>query len=269
MGSSSTTTFQVGMRACAGSVAIVLSLGLTATAQSVPKPLATAIDVAACGRKAASVPAMMGFEIHLERVPAQGHTLGRPSRVQMLFAFPDTFRETNTYTLSGTELVQESGFAKGRPFVSTRSNNPDTVAADTTNDAMFLRLRQTFARFSLILLWRETPVVPITWKPAVERAGNVMKIAATGPDDFNIEFMVAADTCRLVAATWRRPTNFGDARGGRTTTDGRQLTRYEFFDYRRFEGMWLPARMRTSTDGIARFDERIVAVRVNPPGGGR
>jgi hypothetical protein len=116
-----------------------------------------------------------------------------------------------------------------------------------------------------MLLLRETPVVPLKWSPALTPDGAAhVRIAATGPDSFNIALLLDNATCQPLGVMWDRAPNYDDAMSGRTSPSGRHVERRDLLDYRTFDGIRLPARIRTAVDGVPRGELKLITARVNP-----
>ena len=66
---------------------------------------------------------------------------------------------------------------------------------------------------------------------------------------------------------WERPPHMGDtlrARGGGPAVKARYVVRRDLMDYRPFDGVRLPTRVRALTDDVAMAEERLTVARVNP-----
>lgn len=107
-------------------------------------------------------------------------------------------------------------------------------------------------------------MVPLKWKPSAQSEGKLLKIGATGTDGFNLALLFRSDSCQLAAAEWMRPQNAGDAMTGRTAPEGGHVERLDLLDHKEFDGIRLPGRIRTSTNGVPRFEQKLVRVRINP-----
>lgn len=75
------------------------------------RPLESSADVLACGRaalgEAQALANLSALSVTIERIPDQQHELGRQSTSEMLFSYPDTFMQTDTLRLDGTEIVRQ------------------------------------------------------------------------------------------------------------------------------------------------------------------
>lgn len=221
----------------------------------------------ACGREALggrALAAVSALQLTVETTPDASQPTGRPSINVVTLRFPNQYREVS----EGREL-------DGRPIMTAvRRIDAQTVSVGGTmgevselDAASVASIRHFFARAALMWLLRETPTVPLVWSTDVTVEGSNIRIAATGPGDFNVALLLDRSTCLPAAMMWERPPHMGDtlrARGGGPAVKARYVVRRDLMDYRPFDGVRLPTRVRALTDDVAMAEERLTVARVNP-----
>ena len=205
--------------------------------------------------------AVSSLAVTLQITPDPQNAKGRPTATELTLAFPDGFKRVDRLVLPNrSDFVVTEGFSGDRQFVSGDSQ----TLIQGPSDATLKVLRSEFARWALVLLLRETTVKPLTWSPNLTFEGTHVGIDATGQDGFNMTLLLDKTTCRPLAATWSRATNMGDARAGRAPVNGRHIERLDLLDYTAFDGIRLPTRIRSTTDGIPRSEWKVIRAQVNP-----
>jgi hypothetical protein len=251
----------------AGAGLIALAIGAVGcTSGAAQRQIETVSGALACARAALggsqALSAVSSLAVTFEITPDPANKTGRPSTHELTLGLPDKFKTTDRLQLPNrNDFVLMRGFSGDRQLVGgdnqTRIQEP--------NEESFRVLRSDFARWALMLLLRETPVRPLTWSRDLTSDDAHFRIAATGPDGFNMALLLDKATCQPVAAMWDRAPNFDDAMSGRTPTNGRHVERYDLLEYRTFDGIRLPTRIRTATDGMPRAEWKVTSAQVNPP----
>lgn len=255
----STTT--LARMAVAGLVALALGPGGRAQARQVQ--VRTVSDVISCvraalgGSDALSTVSTLAFTVEI--TPDAANKRGRPSTAEIALEFPNGFRKTERLPFPNrADLVLTSGFSGDRQWIT---GDDQTQVQEPTENSLRV-LRREFASWALMLLLRETPAAPFNWSRHVVVTAGHFRITGTGPDDFNMTLLLDSSTCQPLAATWDRAPNYGDTMSGRTSENGRHLEQRDLLEYRTFDGIRLPTRIRTSTDGIPRAELKVANVRV-------
>lgn len=214
------------------------------------------------GSKALS--AVSSLTVALEVTPDPANKRGRPSTTEITLGLPDKFKATDRMRLPNrNDLVLVRGFSGDRQLVEPSDENLKRM--DEPGEDSLRLTRGEFAHWALMLLLRETRPTPLTWSRKLTSDAAHFRIAATGPNGFNMALLLDKATCQPVAVTYERTPSFGDAMSGRTPTNGRQVERRDLLDYRTFDGIRLPTRIRTATDGMPRAELKVTSVQVNSP----
>ncbi len=253
----------------AGGVALVLiaiAVAACTRGAAAQRQLESASEALSCARAALGsherLAAVSSLAVTLQITPDPKNPKGRPTTTELTLAFPDGFKKVDRLVLPNrSDLVLTEGFSGNRQFVS---GDKQTQIQDP-NDGKLRVLRSEFARWALVLLLRDTIVKPLTWSPNLTFEGMHVGMSATGQDGFNMTLLLDKTTCRPLAATWSRATNVGDAMAGRAPVDGRHIERLDLLDYVVFDGIRLPTRMRSTTDGVPRSEWKILTAQVDPP----
>ncbi len=258
----STTT--LARMAVAGLIALALMSG-GCGGQAGQVQVRTISDALSCvrtalgGSDALSSVSMLAFTIDLTPDPANKR--GRPSTDEITLEFPNGFRKTERYPFpNGADIVLRRGFSGDKQWIV--SDDEETRVQEPTENSLRV-LRREFAHWALLLLLRETPSAPFKWSPEVVVNSGQLEVSGTGPDDFNMTLLLDSSSCRPLAATWDRAENYGDMMSGRTSERGRHLERRDLLEYRTFDGIRLPTRIRTSTDGVPRAELKVANVQVS------
>jgi hypothetical protein len=241
---------------------IALALGTGGRGAQVTQ-VRTVSDVISCARAALggsdALSAVSSLAFTVDITPDASNKKGRPSTDEITLEFPNGFRKTERLPFPNrADLVFTRGFSGDRQWAT----GDDQTQTQEPNENSLRTLRKEFASWALMLLLRETPAVPVKWSPDVAVTAGNFTITGTGPDDFNMTLLLDRSTCRPLAATWDRAANYGDAMSGRTSETGRHLERRDLLDVRTFDGIRLPTRIRTSTDGVPRAELKVGSVRV-------
>jgi hypothetical protein len=248
------------------SAAPVVAMMLLATLAIRPEQrrFETSAQALACSRTALGAAALAGvskLEVAFAVAPTSTNEAGQRSSTTLELGLPDSFTRTDRLPLPGRDdLVLSRGFDREHDFSGPTSKDAQGGGPD---EGSYRRNRLEFARWALILLIRETPLIPIVWsaQPAVD--GERLRLEGTGADGFNLALLLDTTTCQPVAAEWTRAANFGDGTAGLPATQGNHVERVDLLDYDSFDGVRLPGLLRLSTDGVARFDWKVISVKVN------
>jgi hypothetical protein len=252
----------------AGAGLIALAVGAMGCARgAAQRQIETVSGALACARAALggseALSAVSSLAVTFEITPDPANKNGQRTTEELTLGLPDKFKTADRLRLPNRDFVSVEGFAGDRQFFATPGSKETPVGEP--NEESFRVLRTSFARWALMLLLRETPVTPLTWSQNLTSDDARFRIAATGPNGFNMALLLDKATCQPVAATWDRAPNYGDAMSGRTSTNGRHVERRDLLEYRTFDGIRLPTRMRTATDGMPRAEWKLTGAQVNPP----
>lgn len=255
-------------RNVAGAGLVVLAIGaVNCACGTEQRRIQTVPDALACAREALggtrALSAVSSLVVTWETTPDPANKRGLPSTTEITLGFPDKFKTTSRTLLpNGKDLVSVQGFSGDRQL--SKRVYDQTLVVDEPDEASLLRNQHGFARWALMLLLRETAPRPLTWSQDLTSADQHFSVAASGPDGFIIALLLDKATCQPVAAVWDRAPNFGDGMSGRTSASGRYVERRDLLEYQTFDGIRLPTRIRTATDGIPRSELKLTSARVNP-----
>lgn len=247
----------------------VVTMAVSSCERGTAPRLDTVEDALACAREALggrALAAVSSLDLTVQRAPDPAISTGRPSTSELLLRVPDSFRQVSHMEMSpGRVWTTVRGVSRGEAFTDAAIDGVSQIESQPPDEEFARAVRHQFARSSFTWLLADTSLVFVVWSLEPRDDAGIARLAATGPEDFNLTLHLDTATCQPVALTWERAPNFGDGMAGRTSATGRHLVRLDLLEYDTFDGVRLPTRVRLSTDGVLQAEETTTRVRVNPP----
>lgn len=244
------------VRRAFGAVLLVSAAGLACRTPP-PPAFDTPAALIACVQAAISPRGLIqqanSFHVVVDAVPVATNTNGRRSTRDFWLGSTDNFRRTTeVFTPQGDVIVSEirelmKGNASLRVSDGTRYRSLPLEADGA------LALRHEYARLLYTFFLRPSALVPFTIQLHASDSAASRTIVATGPDDFNLQLVVDANSCLITEAGFERRSNWGDGAAESSAPIARAgfvRQRYVLADYVDLGGFMMPSTLRLSVNGV-------------------